>query len=136
MPSSFPPYPLNAYVHLACPPGRYGENCEHHCWCYGHSECNQTTGKCVCKPGYKGFGCFESEFTSEGNAQQLELVLHYAANSLEETQSCTLSNSCSSLSYTECSDGFYGLGCAERYEVHVHLAVDLVFDLPLHLALF
>ena len=62
-------YPLNTYTHthLACPPDRYGEDCEHRCWCYGHSVCNQTTGKCACQPGRKGFGCYQSEFTSQGN---------------------------------------------------------------------
>lgn len=87
-------YPLNTYTHLACPPDRYGEDCEHHCWCYGHSVCNQTTGKCVCQPGRKGFGCYQSEFTSQGNVTA-SWYCHYP---LEE--SCTLCSSsllCSSL---------------------------------------
>lgn len=42
-----------------CPPGLYGEDCEHECRCYNNSSCDAQDGSCICNKGWRGTDCSE-----------------------------------------------------------------------------
>lgn len=45
----------------ACPPGRYGADCQLHCSCRHNATCDPTTGACRCPPGHYGPLCEHGE---------------------------------------------------------------------------
>eukprot|EP00057_Strongylocentrotus_purpuratus_P013953 XP_011668427.1 PREDICTED: multiple epidermal growth factor-like domains protein 10 [Strongylocentrotus purpuratus] len=52
------PKPLQSGTcHDYCPEGTYGPNCANQCQCQNNGVCNPATGKCTCKPGWKGEVC-------------------------------------------------------------------------------
>ena len=41
---------------LACPHGKWGEDCGNDCPCLNGAQCNPLTGECTCTPGWHGKG--------------------------------------------------------------------------------
>lgn len=55
------------YCESKCHQGYFGINCEQVCQCEEgrHLGCDPVTGKCICKPEWKGIQFFNSAFTNE-----------------------------------------------------------------------
>ena len=42
---------------LACPSGKFGQNCADQCNCENGADCDPIGGRCICKTGYTGERC-------------------------------------------------------------------------------
>lgn len=80
-----------------CPPGMWGVNCNQSCDCFNRGECDHVTGKCTCKPGYRGEKVNTSHCTSINKA-----CLGY--------NDCIVNSQC--IDY--CPKGFYGEDCGQE----------------------
>jgi len=49
------------FIEIACPPGRFGKNCEALCECGLNHLCDYRTGACLCKSGFQGANCDEGK---------------------------------------------------------------------------
>lgn len=67
-------------------PNRWGLKCDRECDCPNNSYCSASTGRCLCRAGWRGANCTE-ECTPSMNCRDLELppVLEPEANIIHET---------------------------------------------------
>lgn len=84
-------------LYLACPVGRWGNNCENDCECQNDSTCDPYDGKCTCTRGWIGRNCDEKcPPTSYGH-------------NCEETCRCKNGGSCHHISgECHCAPGYTG----------------------------
>ena len=53
---------INKYICIGCTASKYGTGCEKTCaTCYNGGICHDTSGICICPPGFQGLQCEEGK---------------------------------------------------------------------------
>lgn len=60
---------------VACPPGQWGPNCVHTCYCHNGAFCSAYDGECKCTAGWTGLYCTQREYNSTASNLKLKLCV-------------------------------------------------------------
>nr|AAI63579.1 Endothelium-specific receptor tyrosine kinase 2 [Danio rerio] len=104
----------------SCRAGFWGPNCTESCpRCANGGVCDDTTGECVCPPGFRGHTCDivcgEGRFGAGCKERCVDGVCRALVFCLRDPYGCSCASGWRGLSCNDaCPDGYYGAGCTQK----------------------